>query len=609
MSAKQSQSKNASTASAAESAHKTWREIFESIAIALALAFLFRTFIAEMFVIPTGSMAPTLCGRHKDVVCPKCGLEYQVGASEEARAASRGQSVGVSCSTCTNCGFTMNYGEEKSSGKSNPSYNGDRIIVGKYPYHLRKPKRWDVAVFLYPGSASMNYIKRVVGVPGETLRIWNGDIYVRPFVPEAREESPEPFRVARKPPEKILAMMQNVYDNDCQSQELRLAQFPSRWTPIVPDQNQPLSASGWTQSADGREFLFQPVEGNIVSGWLGYRHILPMWEDWNQLSVLGLAEEWKALKKPRLITDMVAYNSARIEPLDRIYRTGTSQENYFLTPKPDLDTYGLHWVGDLILECTVDVRTRPQGAKFHIGLVKAGKTYWCNFDLDTGEVELTIPGKPDEENHLPGVTVTGNSEEYVAKGAGAMNGVDVYRIRFANVDNQLHLWVNEKLVNFDVPTAYGGVDVSRPYEEDLLPVRIGCSQAEIKLSHLKLYRDIYYIAAESGQSPLTDFPHFPQIPFHGNEVTMSPSQHDELAFYTDPSRWEVFRQRRHRDYVLANGQYFMMGDNSAASSDCRIWDSENYVDGSLLVGEAYFVYWPHPLRGFIPNWKKFRMIH
>src|SRR5215218_3992690 len=61
----------------------TIRETIESIVIAFVLAFLFRTFEAEAFVIPTGSMAPTLQGRHKDVVCPECGYSYRVSASEE----------------------------------------------------------------------------------------------------------------------------------------------------------------------------------------------------------------------------------------------------------------------------------------------------------------------------------------------------------------------------------------------------------------------------------------------------------------------------------------------------------------------------------------------
>ena len=59
------------------------RETVESIALAVILAFLFRAFVAEAFVIPTGSMAPTLMGQHKDVQCPECGYWYQAGASIE----------------------------------------------------------------------------------------------------------------------------------------------------------------------------------------------------------------------------------------------------------------------------------------------------------------------------------------------------------------------------------------------------------------------------------------------------------------------------------------------------------------------------------------------
>src|SRR3954451_11942528 len=61
-----------------------WRETVESIAMAVILALLFRGFVAEAFVIPTGSMAPTLVGRHKDVKCPQCGIRYQVSCSPEA---------------------------------------------------------------------------------------------------------------------------------------------------------------------------------------------------------------------------------------------------------------------------------------------------------------------------------------------------------------------------------------------------------------------------------------------------------------------------------------------------------------------------------------------
>src|SRR5262245_3842463 len=75
-------SESPTKAPAAATSHAI-RETVESIVIAFVLAFLFRTFEAEAFVIPTGSMAPTLMGRHKDVDCEKCGHRFQVNASEE----------------------------------------------------------------------------------------------------------------------------------------------------------------------------------------------------------------------------------------------------------------------------------------------------------------------------------------------------------------------------------------------------------------------------------------------------------------------------------------------------------------------------------------------
>ena len=59
------------------------RETIESVLIAVLLALLFRFFEAEAYVIPTGSMAPDLQGRHIDVVCNECGYNILAGASKE----------------------------------------------------------------------------------------------------------------------------------------------------------------------------------------------------------------------------------------------------------------------------------------------------------------------------------------------------------------------------------------------------------------------------------------------------------------------------------------------------------------------------------------------
>ena len=105
------------------------REWVESIIVALILAMVIRTFVVQAFKIPTGSMRMTL-------------LE------------------------------------------------GDIILVNKFLYGAKVPfTRWrlpkvrdllrgDVIVFIYPENPKKDFIKRLVGLPGETIEIKNGTIYV-----------------------------------------------------------------------------------------------------------------------------------------------------------------------------------------------------------------------------------------------------------------------------------------------------------------------------------------------------------------------------------------------------------------------------------------------
>ena len=71
--------KQVASASKANSKDGGIRETVETVAIAFALAFLVKTVQAEAYVIPTGSMAPTLYGRHKELTCSSCHFNFQVG--------------------------------------------------------------------------------------------------------------------------------------------------------------------------------------------------------------------------------------------------------------------------------------------------------------------------------------------------------------------------------------------------------------------------------------------------------------------------------------------------------------------------------------------------
>jgi len=55
---------------------------------------------------------------------------------------------------------------------------GDRVIVWKFEYLLRKPRRGDVIVFKYPRDPKVDYVKRLIGLPGDSVEIKNGVVFV-----------------------------------------------------------------------------------------------------------------------------------------------------------------------------------------------------------------------------------------------------------------------------------------------------------------------------------------------------------------------------------------------------------------------------------------------
>ncbi len=616
-----------------ESTGRAIREIFESIAIALVLAFLFRTFLAEMFVIPTGSMAPTLFGQHKDVNCPECDARFQVGVMAGRR---------VDCALCPNCNAVMNFKAEEQKGNANPNYTGDRILVGKYPYYFSSPKRWDVVVFLFPGGANMNYIKRCVGLPGETIKIQGGDIYVKPSKaewerkmkrqqrklarkqnargsveeakPTMQENEPDvcPFKIARKSPEKILATMIPVYENNYQSLRLRQVQATPRWhqynTGMINSDTQDYTP--WEEQEDGKSFYFKSSPDEMT-GWLVYQNLVVDQESWRMVEC-----GQKPTLKPRLITDMTAYNTHMSLSDSMDYSQNTT-----MIPV-SAPNYGVHWVKDLILECQLDVRTLKTG-EFQVGMNRGGKTFWCKVNLTTGEVTLEIPARPDfgdDDAKQREYDLSNQNKEnaYVAKAQSSMNGTDKYQFRMANVDDQVHVWVDGKVLKFDLPTAYiADRELQVPTVEDMeRPVQIGCRNCEVKLSNLGLYRDIYYIARGRDNTEMSDF--VEKTPY-GYETVYFP----DYDFYSEPSQWEAFSKLRSVEFTLEEDgerKYFMLGDNSANSADSRCWTypdydprsneyvAEHYVPESLLVGEAYFVYWPHTWYPFMPNVKDMRKI-
>ncbi len=140
-----------------------------STSIGLGLAFTFRKYACEAFVVPSGSMATNIIGTHCNVVCENCGYEYSVSMSDRFDEKGRmRQLVGIKHATCPNCGHGADLDDLADIA------GGDRVIVDK----ASSPKRWDAAVYRQPQDRSIFYVHRLVGLPGENFAIADGDVFI-----------------------------------------------------------------------------------------------------------------------------------------------------------------------------------------------------------------------------------------------------------------------------------------------------------------------------------------------------------------------------------------------------------------------------------------------
>lgn len=223
-----------------EPATATARSSVEFLASLLLGVVIFRLFLAEAYIVPTGSMAPTLMGLHRELTCSNCAKTFAVGMDEQGRSPRP---------LCPNCGSTV-IDDSLSADR-----NGDRLLVQKYLFEWRKPRRWEVAVFQNPGDPSQAYVKRVVGLPGESIRIHDGDVYID-------------GRIATKNLSEQRAIRQLVFDNDFLPADVD--RYP-RWTFRAGNRNDSPEPSGWR--AEGTRFFREPgIAPADRVDWLEYRH-------------------------------------------------------------------------------------------------------------------------------------------------------------------------------------------------------------------------------------------------------------------------------------------------------------------------------------------------
>src|SRR5262249_39750966 len=138
--------------------------------LAVGLVFVVSRVAFDRFVLPTGAMAETIRGYHKEVKCPSCGYEFAVNCSREVDPQD-GPSVPIVGCTCPNCRQRIRFVNRPREGvladgtrevKDPKPSSGDHILMLKKRKDLR---RLDIIVFTYPESQDeaplMKYVKRV----------------------------------------------------------------------------------------------------------------------------------------------------------------------------------------------------------------------------------------------------------------------------------------------------------------------------------------------------------------------------------------------------------------------------------------------------------------
>ena len=166
------------------------RRLIQIGVIVAILAIVVRTWLVEGLVDPLvvsgSSMAPALLGAHRQVTCTDCGFAFAVG--EESLPADR-QAI------CPNCGAGTDLTDTTPQ-------SGQRLFVDRAAYAGHEPRRWDVVVLHAPDESATLSVKRVVGLPGETVEIVDGDVYIDGLP-------------ARSTLEQVLAVAVPVDDDRC----------------------------------------------------------------------------------------------------------------------------------------------------------------------------------------------------------------------------------------------------------------------------------------------------------------------------------------------------------------------------------------------------------
>lgn len=539
------------------------RDTLISVIIAFTLAFVFRGFVIEAFVIPTGSMAPTLMGAHMRFHGPGTGYSWPVGPWDNP---SNNEYSPVQNDGASPIVVHDPMSGEEIARRNVPLRSGDRILVLKYLYSIMEPQRFDVVVFKNPTDPSVNYIKRLVGLPGEEVALVDGDVFTRPAGAAAAnpDASGNPWmqpgwRIARKTRAQQLAVWQPVFD--------------SAYTPL----DQTGFNSPWNSDSKGWDFSKPDYVFTDAGGG-------------------GAATELFFDQTRRRFTGP---NSTRGAVAGRRPELWTIDDRYPYDETPG-GLYVLGAAGFPVADVRMRAGIEPRGDGLKAGARIRARGMEFEAMLDGAAATLRTR------------RLVGDAGVYSAwESAGSvvvapLRAGRVTDVELCHVDQSVQLYVDGRLVlrhDYDWSPAERIQGATGRSLDQIMADAAGSGggSAANPLANGELYRrrapDVRWI--------------FSGAPFTLHRVGLDRDLHYQPA--GDPRRTPPgLATSPSQRLVLSGDQFFCCGDNSPQSLDGRLWgDPEAWVafefdkapgvvPRDLMLGKAFFVYWPAPHWNTVP---------
>jgi signal peptidase I len=521
------------------------KETLTSLIIAFSLAFVFRGFVVEAFVIPTGSMAPTLLGAHMRFQNPDSGYNWPVAPwayndSEHMDPKAVQGHPGEGSEIIVHDPLTKQ--QLRRTGVER--MGGDRIFVFKYLYSIFDPQRFDVVVFKNPLNPGENFIKRLVGLPGEQIAMIDGDVYARPAdtrPPTATTWDEPGWQIQRKPERVQRAVWQRVFD----SAFTPPGDFTPPWTP---------SGDGWN------------IKGSAAYTHAGDAPASLIWDD----------AGWP-------ITDRYAYNEFPRAP-EGEWLDGFQPDRQPTGGLPVPYMTAVYPVSDLRIALAI----RPERAAvgFSSTIESREHVFTARYEPagDASPARIVLTMRPTDGTPQEVAAATLDPDPFVS-------GTPV-NFEFWHVDQTLQVWIDNTLI---ASAAYDWAPAERVRRS------FGHSIADL-ISREGRGRSSVFSDSTIYRGPKV------RIDFQPGSFTLHRVALDRDLFYQPHQRQPAIDPPAgsHPAFTknLNPDQFFCCGDNSPESYDCRLWDrvdpwvaaqidpTPGVVPRDLLIGKAFVVYFP-----------------